>query len=182
MKSIRLRTCLLVLAVAAAAVCQATESVKHRKPAGSDAMNSIVQGTYTFGVGGASSTSSGNTATVFNINGSMFVSNEISIGIMLGYASATGANTTTTYGAEGRYYFGATPDKTFAPFLGAMYSTTSGGGATVNSLGGEVGFDYFLAKNVSLTPRYMMSRLSGGGGSADVNTFALGMTFWFSGK
>lgn len=192
MKAMYLHSSLLILAVATASVSRA-DSTPAPKPAGStytakapsssETMNSVAQGAWTVdlaaqfsnlsasGGGGSISTSA------YSVVASYFVTGGISVGLSYAYINDGVGDSDIAWGAEARYYIGASPEKTLVPFIGVLYSDDTSSSFT--SWGGEIGFDYFVAKNVSLTPRVVYTTGSSDGVTLNDLAEEIGFTIWF---
>lgn len=128
--------------------------------------------------GGSNTTSSNGSLT-----GGYMVTNNIGVGVKLGYTSVSSNNTFTGF-VSARYYFDPQPSKTLVPFVGPFvgYTKPSGGGSNLTMYGANAGVEYFVAPNVSLTPNVNYFHTTGGGTKADTFSFSVGLTFWFAGK
>ncbi len=138
--------------------------------------NIIQQGVKSLGLSGSYFTNNGSHQTNLNVALSQFVKSDIEVRGGLNYLDLNGS-TTTTFVLGARYYFQPSQDKQSLPFLGAFVGFNTGSGNNNRQIGLELGEQYFLQPNVSLTPAAVYSSTSGGGGT----TFGLqvGITYWF---
>jgi len=178
MKLINLRSCLFVLAVAAAAVSQADDSFNLRGVAAPEADHIIKAGDVTFGISGTTGTSMGNSFTVASISASYFFTSSISLGVGFGYTSLTSGDEDYTAFAEGRYYVAGSGQ--MAPFVGVMYNYGNGPDTgEFTGWSGEIGLDWFFNHHVSFTPRVVWTQNSSSGTTIDSTALDFGLTFWF---
>lgn len=138
--------------------------------------NIIQQGVKSLGVTGSYMSNNGSSQTQINLAISQFVNSNIEVRGGIQYLDFNGSSN-TSFVVGGRYYFEPSQDKQTLPFAGVFYGYSTGSGTNHSQLGLELGLQYFLQPNVSLTPAAVWSNTSGGVGS----TFGiqLGLTYWF---
>lgn len=141
-------------------------------------MNIIQPMVKSISASGSYFTSNGNHATNLSVTGSEFVNQNIEVILGLTYADANGSTNTGIKGGA-RYYWGVSQDKPLLPFAGVFYQYNTGSGFNSNSLGVEIGIQYFVAPNVSVTPSFVWANTHGNGNSNTYTGIQFGLTYWF---
>ena len=139
--------------------------------------NIIAKGVKSISVSGNYTTSGGNHATNIQLGGSMFETSNIELRAAFGYTSVNGSNS-MQFLIGGRYYFQPNQDKQSLPFAGLFYTYQNGSGVNSHGFGVEVGMQYFLQPNISLTPDLVYASTTGNGNS-DSFSIQVGLTYWF---
>lgn len=125
--------------------------------------------------------------TDLQLVGSYFFTNSLAARLGYGYQkveSGSASSTTDVIILGARYYLGAgqalSAEKPLAPFAGAFFRSDKWPSVDrANGFGAELGAEYFLQPNVSLTPVFSYVRSHTQGVNVDGWQFSAGLTVWF---
>ncbi|HLK14238.1 MAG TPA: hypothetical protein VKT78_05490 [Fimbriimonadaceae bacterium] len=166
-------------AIAALSLFAAVATASDGQQWGTNDYNWLRQGSYGGSLSGLISSTNSNTSTNINLAGVYLFTNNLGVGPLIGL-DAFNSSTNWSLGAVGRYYLNHTPQSTLIPFVGVTgsYSVPNQGAVKTTTYGGQIGVEYFLKPNVSLTPAFNYTRTTGSGVGFNTAGFSLGVTWW----
>lgn len=169
---------LTLVATGAQAADQGSPSNSQNMVAQGNWLGSFAGSVQSTRVSGGSSTTTSNSS----LTGGYMVTNNIGIGLKAAYSSVSSFDNFTGF-VSARYYLNPQPTQTLIPFIGPFVGYNKAtGGSTISMYGVNAGVEYFVARNVSVTPNVNYFHSTGGGVTSNTYSFSIGFTFWFAGK